>query len=170
MNRRMKRSVFVAAAAASISAGALWAGGETLPPGPQAVWDPSVPTMPRDLGIGERLILVLGGVYPTTGEAEVANAAFDFGEIQGFYVAPVAQFGGLRAQLGSSGPYALVSAFRTLDGARGFAEVAEQAGADPRITSRVVSLGGVFAGLGQEAAPNGSGPLSHSVPASRGDA
>jgi hypothetical protein len=34
------------------------------------------------------------------------------------------------------------------------------------LASRVRSLGGLYAGLGQESAPDGSGPLLHPVPES----
>ena len=56
----------------------------------------SVPTMPTDTGAGELLLVVLGGVYPTRAEAETAAAAMVFGDVQGYYVAPVGQFQGFR--------------------------------------------------------------------------
>ncbi|MEX0990652.1 MAG: hypothetical protein WD004_00055 [Actinomycetota bacterium] len=134
--------------------------------GPPALHDETVPRMPLDLGVGERLILVVDGVYDTQGEAEEAAAALSFGELQGFYVAQINQFAGLREAVGSTGSWALVSSFRTQEGAEEFAALAQAAGADPVITPRVQSLPGVFTGLGQEARPDGRGPLTVSVPAS----
>jgi hypothetical protein len=123
---------------------------------------------PRDLGLSEALIVVSAGTYNTRGEAETAGAAMWFGEMQGFYAVPVSQFQGLQAQLGSTKPWTLASAFRTRAGAEEFAELATLAGATPSITSdRVVSLGGEYAGLGQESDPSGLGPLTRSTAASR---
>ena len=136
--------------------------------GPLAAHDPSVPSQRPDLGLGERLILVVGGAYPTQAEAEQANTQLRFGEMQGFYVDQIGNFGGLSSSLASKGAWVLVSAFRTKEGADQFAQVASQAGVEnPIVTPRLVSLGGTYAGLGQEAAPDGSGPLTTSVPASR---
>jgi len=58
------------------------------PAGPPAMYDPSVPQIPADPGTGERLLLVVGGAYPTEQQAEDANAHMSFGDIQGYYVAP----------------------------------------------------------------------------------
>lgn len=136
--------------------------------GPPALHDPAVPSLRPDLGLGERLIVVVGGVYATQSEAELASAQLHFGEMQGFYVDQINNFGGLQSAVPQRGPWALVSAFRTQEGADQFAQIAMQAGvANPIITPRVVSLGGTYAGLGQEAAPDGSGPLTAPVPASR---
>jgi len=133
---------------------------------PPAVEDSSVPTIAPDLGLGERLLLVVEGVYATREEAEAADAGFHFGDVQGFYVAQVANFDGLRQVLPGQGGWALLSAFRTSEGAEQFAQLAEAAGAKVVITPRVTGLGGTYAGLGQEPAPDGSGPLSQPVPAS----
>lgn len=135
-------------------------------PAPTAVTDASAPSMPRDLGVGERLLLVVEGVYPTKGDAEAANAEFDFGEVQGFYTTQLGNFDGLKVDFPGRGGWALVSAFRTQEGAQEFAKLAEVAGARVAITPRVTSLGGTYVGLGQESAPDGSGPLSEPVPAS----
>ena len=89
-----------------------------------------------------------------------------FGELQGYYVVPVSQFRGLGGALPTSGAWVLATAFRTKAGADGFVDLARAAGAPAFVTPRVVSLGGSFAGLGQEAAPDGLGPLTHPVPAS----
>jgi len=121
---------------------------------------PIGPAMAPDTGAGEELILVVGGVYATRVDAEAANASIVFGDLQGYYVVPVAQFQGFREQIGDAGDFALVSAFRTQDGADAFVELAETFGAPAVVyPRRVTSLGGLYAGLGQEAAPDGSGPL-----------
>ena len=128
---------------------------------------PIGPRMPEDTGVGEELLVVVGGVYATRAEAEVANAAMTFGDLQGYYVVPVAQFQGFREQVGDAGAFALVSAFRTQEGADAFTALARSFGAPASILqTRVRSLGGVYAGLGQEAAPDGSGPLTAPVPES----
>jgi hypothetical protein len=163
-------AVLVVALALFIGFEAMSSSSSTAPQkGPPAARDPSVPRMPVDVGLGERLLLVVGGVYSAPADAEAANSLLDFGEMQGFYVVPVEQFEGLRIQLpkDAEGSWALVSAFRTLAAANQFQAVARMAGAaDAFVTSRVTSLGGVDAGLGQEAAPNGRGPLRHPIPAS----
>jgi hypothetical protein len=121
---------------------------------------PIGPVMANDTGAGEELILVVGGVYPSRADAEAANAKLVFGDLQGYYVVPVAQFQGFKEQVGSPGDFALVSAFRTQEGANAFIELANTFGAPAVVyPKRVVSLGGLYAGLGQEAAPDGSGPL-----------
>ena len=52
------------------------------------------------------------------------------------------------------------SAFRTEEGAEAFAELAATFGNTATILpERVRSLGGLYAGLGQEANPDGTGPL-----------
>ena len=168
----MKRTVIaiVMAAAGVASLIGIQAAVGASPPtpvqGPPAAEDASVPTLAPDLGVGERLLLVVEGLYPTREEAEAAEAAFHFGEVQGFYVAQVANFDGLRQALPGQGGWALLSAFRTREGAEQFAELAEAAGADVVITPRMTGLGGTYAGLGQEPAPDGSGPLLQPVPAS----
>jgi len=75
-------------------------------------------------------------------------------------VVPVAQFQGFRQEVGEPGEFALVSAFCTDEGARAFAELAGMLGIEATILpERVRSLGGLYAGLGQEAGPDGTGPL-----------
>ena len=54
------------------------------------------PVMQPDTGAGEMLIVVLGGVYATRAEAEAANEGVVVGDLQGYYVVPVAQFQGFR--------------------------------------------------------------------------
>jgi hypothetical protein len=152
------------AALIGISTVATTAGGR---PEPQPYGPPIGPVMPEDTGAGEQLILVVGGVYPSRADAEAGNAAMVFGDLQGYYVVPVAQFQGFREQIGGAGDFALVSAFRTQEGADAFVELASAfdvpAVVYPR---RVTSLGGLYAGLGQESAPDGTGPLLGPVPQS----
>jgi hypothetical protein len=121
---------------------------------------PVGPSVRADTGAGELLLAVVGGVFPSRPEAEAANEALAFGDLQGFYVVPVAQFQGFRQQVGEPGDFALVSAFRTEEGARAFAEFAATLGIEATILpERVRSLGGLYAGLGQEESPDGIGPL-----------
>lgn len=128
---------------------------------------PIGPEAPRDTGAGELLLVVMGGIYPTRAQAEAANEQLVFGDLQGYYVVPLAQFQGFREQVGAAGDFALVSVFRTQEGAAEFAELAETFGHPATILpERVRSLGGVFAGLGQESRPDGSGPLLGPVPES----
>lgn len=128
---------------------------EPAPPRPEVG-----PSMREDTGAGELLVVVLGGVFETRAEAETAGARTTLGDAQGYYVVPVAQFQGFREQLPVSGDHALVSVFRTESGAQEFASLARAMGYPAEILPRRVrSLGGAYAGLGQEAAPDGSGPL-----------
>jgi hypothetical protein len=135
---------------------------DPTPPGP-----PIGPQVPRDEGAGELLLVVVGGTYPTRAEAEAADAAMVFGDLQGYYVVPVAQFQGFQEQVGGPGEFALVSAFRTQEGAEEFLELAATLEIPATLLpERVRSLGGVYAGLGQESHPDGSGPLLGPVPES----
>lgn len=123
--------------------------------------------MAPDNGGGEMLLVVLGGLYPTRADAESANAQMAFGDLAGYYVVPVAQFQGFEDGIGAPGDFALVSVFRTDEGAQEFAAFAQSLGYPATILpNRVRSLGGLYAGLGQEADPNGLGPLTHPVEAS----
>jgi hypothetical protein len=118
------------------------------------------PRMARDVGAGELLLVVLGGVFPTQEEAVAANEQLPFGDLAGYYVVPVDDYGGLREQVGDVGDFALVSVFRTDEGAAEFAMLAQSAGYPATIlTERVQSFGGDYAGLGQEPDPAGTGPL-----------
>lgn len=128
---------------------------------------PGAPAMAPDTGAGELLVVVVGGVHPTRTEAQAAADAMPVGDLQGYYVVPVAQFQGFREQLGAPGDFALVSVFRTQEGAQEFASFAHAFGYPAEVLpSRVRSLGGLYAGLGQEAAPDGSGPLTGPIPGS----
>jgi hypothetical protein len=121
---------------------------------------PIGPSIRPDTGAGELLLVVLGGVYPSRKDAEVANAAMTFGDLQGYYVVPFGQFQDFRQQAGEPGEFALVSAFRTEEGAAEFVALAESFGHPATILpERVRSLGGLYAGLGQESNAEGSGPL-----------
>jgi hypothetical protein len=125
---------------------------------------PIGPEIVPDTGAGELLLAVVGGVYDTRAQAEEAGAAKPFGDLQGFYVVPVAQFQGFQQQVGEPGDFALVSVFRTDEGATDFMELAAEFGYSATILpERVRSLGGLYAGLGQEENPDGSGPLAAPV-------
>ncbi|HEV3475295.1 MAG TPA: hypothetical protein VG602_08020, partial [Actinomycetota bacterium] len=102
----------VLVATAGVAAGV--AGADSV--GPPAASDPSVPSQTPDLGVGERLLLVIGGTYPTREEAVRANEGMPFGDIQGYYVAQTDQFEGLRQLLEKPDDYVLVTAFRTQAG------------------------------------------------------
>jgi hypothetical protein len=129
-------------------------------PAPRPFGRPVGPALPRDSGAGELLLAVVGGVYDTKAEAEEANAAKPFGDLQGFYVVPVGQFQGFKQEAGEPGDFALVSVFRTEDGAQAFVDLAAGFGYTATILpERVRSLGGLYAGLGQEQNADGSGPL-----------
>lgn len=121
---------------------------------------PTGPVVGADTGPGELLIAVVGGVFASRQEAEAVNAGLPFGDLQGYYVVPVAQFQGFTQQVGEPGDFALVSVFRTEEGAEAFVELAALFGNEATILpERVRSLGGLYAGLGQEGHPDGSGPL-----------
>ncbi len=125
------------------------------------------PRVPKDTGAGEYLIPVVGGVYPSKGEAVAANEQMIFGDVQGYYVAPLSQFGGLAERLGVTDGYALVSVFRTEEGAQEFVDMAASFGLPATVVpDRVESFGGVYVGLGQEENLEGTGPLSGPIPAS----
>ena len=127
---------------------------------------PIGPVMTPDSGAGELLVVVEGGVYATRADAEAANETMPFLDLEGYYVVPVSQFQGFTEQAGP-GDFALVSVFRTDEGARQFADLAASLGYPATILpDRVRSLGGLYAGLGQEANPDGSGPLTGPIPES----
>lgn len=145
---------------------ALASGDGTQPMDPPAMSDPAVESEPLDMGAGERILLVVGGGFPSREAAEAANQGFGFGDLQGFYVVRTDQFDGLRDGLGAVGDndYVLASAFRTEAGAREFLDLATAAGASAFVSERVVNRAWEYAGLGQEAAPDGSGPLRGALP------
>lgn len=119
----------------------------------------------QDMGKDERLLLVIGGSFQTEEQAHSANQEIGFGDLQGYYVAPTDQFAGLRDFLGAAADeYVLVTAFRTAEGARQFLELATAADAPALLTPRMTNRGGVYVGLGQEAHPDGSGPLIGPLP------
>ncbi len=133
-------------------------------PEPMPFGPPIGPAIRSDTGAGELLLVVLGGVYPSRAEAETANSQMPFGDLQGYYVVPVGQFQGFRQQAGEPGDFALVSVFRTDEGAQEFVALAGSFGHPAAILpERVRSLGGIYAGLGQESNPAGSGPLLRPV-------
>lgn len=156
---KLRRAIVVGlVVGVTASAGVIAAAGKAPVPSPH---DPPIePVVPPDTGAGELLLAVVGGVFPSRAEAEAANAGLAFGDLQGYYVVPVAQFQGFRQEVGEPGEFALVSVFRTEEGAREFAELATMLGIEATILpERVRSLGGLYAGLGQEANPDGTGPL-----------
>jgi hypothetical protein len=163
----MRRKVAAGVIAAIVVPASLAAVVAVARPAPQTVVPPVPPVVPRDTGAGELLLVVVGGVYPTRAEADAAAGAMQFGDVQGYYVAPVAQFQGFRQQVGEPGDFALVSTFRTQEGADAFVEFAQTYGNPAYVLpERVRSLGGVYTGLGQEENPDGSGPLLGPVPES----
>ena len=107
-----------------------------------------------DIGTGERLMLVVAGDYANRSQAEAANAAFRFGDLQGFVVAPSGNFAGI-----APGRWLILSAFRTAAGAAEFEELARMAGATSLRRIVAVYRGTAWIGLGQEASPDGTGPL-----------
>jgi hypothetical protein len=164
-----KRVVLAVLAVAALAGGAVLGAAARSRPGrpsfPPAMRDSSVPLLERDVGSGERLLLVVGGAFSTEQAAEAANAGISMGDLQGFYVARTDQFIGLRDVLGeASDEYVLVSAFRTGRGAREFLDLVQVSGAPAFITPRLENLGWEYAGLGQEAHPDGSGPLTDPIP------
>jgi hypothetical protein len=164
----MKRKVvIVTGLTAAMLVSALLASAALRAPSAQSP-DPRIgPNAPLDTGAGELLLVVLGGVYPTREEAEAANGTMVFGDVHGYYVVPISQFQGFREQISNPGEFALVSVFRTEAGAQEFIELATAYGYPATLLGqRVRSLGGVYAGLGQEAHPDGSGPLLEPVPES----
>jgi hypothetical protein len=168
----MKRKHAAAAAAAAVLAVAVAAAGGTAALSssgrartPPALRDASVPRLEKDRGTGERLLVVVGGTFRSREAADAANAQVSFGDLQGFYVAPTDQFVGLREVLGgTAGEFVLVSAFRTGRGAREFLDLARVSGAAAFVTPRLQNLGWEYVGLGQEADPDGTGPLTEPIP------
>lgn len=163
LRRTMAAVALAGAGATAVSAVALSRPDRMV--GPPALRDPAVPRVEQDKGAGERLLLVVGGSFPTQEAAETANAALLFGELQGFYVASTDQFVGLRDALGEAADdYVLVSAFRTAQGAKQFVTLAGTVGASAFVTTRLENLGWEYVGLGQEANPDGTGPLTEPIP------
>lgn len=167
----MRRSIAIMGLVASLAGGAatgiVAAGAEetALADGAEAVADPTVPQEMQDRGEGEYLVLVVGGTFATQEAAEAANAELSFGDVQGYYLAERSQFQGIDEFLGAEGgDWLLVSAFRTVDGAREFADLARVHGAPALVTGRIYNLGQRYVGLGQESAPDGSGPQRDPIP------
>lgn len=130
--------------AALIAVGAVAGAGSASPDPGMTI---GAPTMKSDTGAGELLLVVLGGVFGSREEAEAANAEMTFGDVQGYYVVPVAQFQGFREQSVAPGDFALVSVFRTETGAQEFAAAAKMFGHPATVLpTKVRSLGGLYAG------------------------
>jgi hypothetical protein len=126
------------------------------------------------IGLGESLVLVIGGEFPARESAQTAN--FSFGEMQWFYAVPAADFEYLAAypRLGPKASRVLgqdlqfdpaswlvASAFRTKAGAREFINMVGAYGFGDIAAVQVRRVrGSGDIGLGQEAAPDGTGPLT----------
>jgi hypothetical protein len=152
----------------------------TSPTGSPASTTTGEPSGDSRLGLGETLIVLVAGTYPTRAEAEAGAAAMRLGDGLGFYVDEARNYQaraiysieedslryrgapGQFIQWPESGWLAL-TAFRTRAGAQSlmprirFAELEVQAW-------QVVKLGGVYVGLGNEAHPDGSGLLIGPLP------
>lgn len=108
-----------------------------------------------NIGTGERLLLVIASEHATRPQAEAAAAAIVLGDLQGFVVAPTADFEGM-----TPGRWLVLSAFRTAAGAAEFEALLATAGYAPRRREIAVYRGSDWIGLGQEARPDGTGPLN----------
>lgn len=161
----MRRLVFATTVVAVVVATVVLIPGAASPAGPpppRGALPPAI--VPSDTGAGERLLVVLGGTYATEGEALVAQREMSFGDLHGYYVVPIGQFLGLAEQVIAGHAFALASVFRTEEGAKEFLTLAQTRGVPALLLpSRVRSLGGRYAGLGQEPAPDGTGPLRSPV-------
>lgn len=142
----MKRTLIIAAFAVAIVAGFAI---------PQAGADGALIDL---VGTGEKLAIVVAGEYTTEVAASAANESIVLDDMQGFYVAPSGWFEGKLP-----GKYLLVSAFRTTAGANDFLDLVENAGYAAAIQV-MRYLGTSEIGLGQEPAPDGSGPLLTDLP------
>lgn len=111
-----------------------------------------------DIGTGERLALVIADEYQTEAAAEAANADITIADMAGFYVAPTGSFEGM-----TPGRWLVLTAFRTLAGALEFQELTSAADVTTRIAVAGYTGTG-YVGLGQEANPDGSGPLQGPLP------
>jgi hypothetical protein len=155
----------VLALTAGLAIGAAGASRPDRQSGPPALRDPTVPRTSEDLGLGEELILVVGGASTTREQAEAMNEQITIGDLQGFYVAEAGQFEGLDQVLGDpSLKYVLLSAFRTSNGARDFLNLVQTAGHSAFITPRLRNVGTAYVGLGQEEDPSGKGRLTGPIP------
>jgi hypothetical protein len=162
------RRVAVAGVLAVTAGLAIGVAGASRPdrlPEPPALRDPTVPRTNEDLGLGEELLLVVGGAFATRQEAEAMNEQIAIGDLQGFYVAEAGQFDGLDQVLGDSSlKYVLLSAFRTSKGARDFLDLVQTAGHSAFVTPRLRNVGTAYVGLGQEEDPSGKGRLTGPIP------
>ena len=97
---------------------------------------------------------MIAGEYATRAQADAAAAGIVLGDLQGFVVAATSDFEGM-----TPGRYLVMSAFRTAQGAAEFEELVTMAGYGPMRRAVAVYRGSSWIGLGQEASPDGSGPL-----------
>lgn len=130
-------------------------------------------------GMGETLVVVIGGFFASAGETEAWIADDGFGELQSFHAVAVNEFV-IQGQYESSsveGTYDLaypepgattdmrgkthmaVTAFRTKAGAEEYLLLASANGMDRLLVVRAMKVGTAEVGLGQEAHPDGSGSL-----------
>jgi hypothetical protein len=111
----------------------------------------------RDIGRGERVMLVVAGDFATREEAATATPLL--GELTGFFVAPTDDFEGM-----PPGRWLVLTAFRTQRGADEFIATAAHFGITnlTRIVARYT--GEAYIGLGQEPHPDGHGPLVGPLP------
>jgi hypothetical protein len=154
MSKRAK--TVLAGIALGLTTSALMTATAMTAPEPQPYGEPIGPKAPQDTGAGELLLVVVGGVYPTRAEAEAANAQIVFGDLQGQYVVPVAQFQVSASKLGAPGSS---HCERVPDpgGADEFTLLAEGPDFLPILPERVRARGLFTVSAG--AAPDGSGPL-----------
>lgn len=108
-----------------------------------------------DIGTGERVLLVVAGEHATRAQAEAASDRIVLGDLRGFVVAASSDFEGV-----TPGRFLVVSAFRTVRGAAEFEALVQTAGYGPLRRIIAIYRGSAWIGLGQEANPDGSGPLT----------
>jgi hypothetical protein len=118
-----------------------------------------VPNPQADIGRGERVALVIGGSFLTRVEAELNASRWAADEIDGFFIASSDDFEGMEA-----GRWILVSAFRTMRGAKEFSELAAATGFPDTMRMTTRYHGTTYIGLGQEPHPDGTGPLTRPLP------
>jgi hypothetical protein len=156
----------------------------TVPTRTPATEAPSVEEQPGGdprLGIGEPLIVIVAaGPFATRQEAEVAARERSLGDIQGFYVDEAGHYEQLARYdienqslrwIGDPGPFVrfpvdgwiVLTAFRTRAGAESFMNAVNAAELEVQAW-QVAKTGGEYIGLGQEAHPDGSGPLEGPLP------
>ena len=151
---------------------------------PSVVVSPSGGTSPAAdprLGINEPLIVILAaGPFATREEAEIAAEERSLGDVQGFYVDEARHYRQLARYdieddslrwIGDPGPFVrfptqgwlVLTGFRTRAGAESLMPRVNAAELEVEAW-QVLKRGGEYIGLGQEAHPDGSGPLEGPLP------